>query len=227
MRVGSLRSPWEYDGRLPPDAGYYLDLVLPRKEEPRKKIGSRARLLHGRMLQIQWSNYMQLYSRLSANLLVILVNIPVNLLVKLTELGQGGPSGPGLGLTNSRWACSCVVLLLANLFGVWPKAQGPITTRRSQGLWRLRETMRPFVRLRRRDKKDKKRLPLYDFHRFLRLSWDEYWESCQTILLLCYRLVVTIPILQICASHIVDQFLPIALKSIIAWKSITNRVIDY
>ncbi len=38
--VGSLHKPRELDGRLPPDAGYYLDLVLPRFEEPRKKIGS-------------------------------------------------------------------------------------------------------------------------------------------------------------------------------------------
>ena len=37
MGVGSLRNPREYDGRLPPDAGYYLDLVIPRKKEPRKK----------------------------------------------------------------------------------------------------------------------------------------------------------------------------------------------
>ena len=37
MGVGSLRSPREYDGRLPPDVGYYLDLVIPRKEESRKK----------------------------------------------------------------------------------------------------------------------------------------------------------------------------------------------
>ncbi len=37
MGVGSLRKPREYDGRLPPDAGYYLDLVIPRFEEPRKK----------------------------------------------------------------------------------------------------------------------------------------------------------------------------------------------
>ena len=37
MGVGSLHSPREYDGRPPPDAGYYLDLVIPRKEEPRKK----------------------------------------------------------------------------------------------------------------------------------------------------------------------------------------------
>ena len=49
MRVGSLHTPREYDGRLPLDAGYYLDLVIPRFEEPRKKIGSRVRLLHGRI----------------------------------------------------------------------------------------------------------------------------------------------------------------------------------
>ena len=45
--VGSLRKPREYDGRLPPDVGYYLDLVLPRFEEPPKKNTSRVRLLHG------------------------------------------------------------------------------------------------------------------------------------------------------------------------------------
>ncbi len=37
MGVGSLHSPREYDGRLPPGVGYYLDLVLPRSEEPPKK----------------------------------------------------------------------------------------------------------------------------------------------------------------------------------------------
>ena len=37
MRVGSLHNPREYDDRLPPDAGYYLDLVIPRSEEPPKK----------------------------------------------------------------------------------------------------------------------------------------------------------------------------------------------
>ena len=37
MGVGSLHKPREYDGRPPPDAGYYLDLVIPRKEESRKK----------------------------------------------------------------------------------------------------------------------------------------------------------------------------------------------
>ena len=44
MRVGSLHKPREYDGRLPPDAGYYLNLVIPRFEEPPKKIGSRVKI---------------------------------------------------------------------------------------------------------------------------------------------------------------------------------------
>ena len=35
--VGGLHSPRECDGRLPPDLDSYLDLVLPRKEESRKK----------------------------------------------------------------------------------------------------------------------------------------------------------------------------------------------
>ncbi len=88
MGVGSLHHPREYDGRLPPDVGYYLDLVLPRKEEPRKKIGSQVRLLHGRILQIRRSIYMQSNPRILVNLLVILVKILVNLLVKLTKLGR-------------------------------------------------------------------------------------------------------------------------------------------
>ncbi len=45
MRVGSLRSPRGYDGRLPPDVGYYLNLVLPRKKEPRKTIGSACKII--------------------------------------------------------------------------------------------------------------------------------------------------------------------------------------
>ncbi len=45
MGVGSLHSPREYDGRLPPDAGYYLNLVIPRKKEPRKKIGSQCEII--------------------------------------------------------------------------------------------------------------------------------------------------------------------------------------
>ena len=36
---------------------------------------------------------MQLNPRILANLLVIVVNIPVNLLVKLTKSGQGGAVG--------------------------------------------------------------------------------------------------------------------------------------
>ncbi len=34
--------------RLPLDVGYYLNLVIPRKEEPPKKITVHVRLLHGR-----------------------------------------------------------------------------------------------------------------------------------------------------------------------------------
>ncbi len=37
VSVGSLHSPRGCDGRLPLDAGYYLDLVIPRKKESRKK----------------------------------------------------------------------------------------------------------------------------------------------------------------------------------------------
>ncbi len=44
MRVGSLHNPREYDGRLPPDVDYYLDLVIPRFEEPQKKICSRVKI---------------------------------------------------------------------------------------------------------------------------------------------------------------------------------------
>ena len=120
--------------------------------------------------------------RTSVNLLVILVRILVNLLVKLTKLGQGGHRGRGSRdwQTQGGHVPRCVVLLLVNLFGVWPKAQGPMAPEDRS----LRSYL--FVRLwRHRRQKGKKRLPLYDFHRFLRLSWDEYWESCQTILLLC------------------------------------------
>ncbi len=53
MGVGSLRSPREYDGRLPPDAGYYLNLVLPRFEEPRKKIGSQGKIITWKNIETQ------------------------------------------------------------------------------------------------------------------------------------------------------------------------------
>ncbi len=68
MGVGSLHNPREYDGRLPPDVDYYLDLVIPRFEEPRKKIGSRVRLSTWKNITNKVINYMQLYSRLSVNL---------------------------------------------------------------------------------------------------------------------------------------------------------------
>ena len=93
MRVGGLHDPWEYDGRLPPDAGYCLDLVIPRFDEPPKKIGSRVRLLHGRLWLIRWSIYMQSNPRISANLLVIdqfICNIlPCNNLTRLPIFFRG------------------------------------------------------------------------------------------------------------------------------------------
>ncbi len=46
--VGSLHDPRGYDGRLPPDAGYYLDLVIPRFEEPPKKNTCVLQQHHGR-----------------------------------------------------------------------------------------------------------------------------------------------------------------------------------
>ncbi len=95
MGVGSLRNPREYDGRLPPAAGYYLNLVLPRFEEPRKKIGSQVRLLHGRILQIRRSIHMQSSPRTSVNLPVILVKILVNLPVKLTNFRKNARSTRG------------------------------------------------------------------------------------------------------------------------------------
>ena len=140
MGVGSLRKPREYDGRLPPAAGYYLDLVIPRKEEPRKKIGSRVRLLHGRILQIQWSIHMQIYSRISVNVPVkltrnspMLVNLLVVLPVKLTKLGLVGGHGGAI----------CVVKLEHGV----SETMRPMETRGD--LWRPRREI--------------KRLPLYDF----------------------------------------------------------------
>ncbi len=65
MRVGSLHSPREYDGRPPPDVGYYLDLVIPRKEEPRKKISHHVRLLHGRISRNRVINLQSIYQNIS------------------------------------------------------------------------------------------------------------------------------------------------------------------
>ena len=74
MRVGSLRSPREYDDRLPLDVGSYLNLVIPRFEEPRKKITVHVRLLHGRIrkqssqfLAIQSQNTGKFTSNISKN----------------------------------------------------------------------------------------------------------------------------------------------------------------
>ncbi len=64
MRVASLHNPREYDDRPPPDVGHCLDLVIPRNEEPRKKIGSQVRLS-------TWKN---------------ITNKVIHLLVKLTRI---------------------------------------------------------------------------------------------------------------------------------------------
>ena len=120
MGVGSLRKPRECDGRLPPDAGYYLDLVLPRSEESPKKITSRVRLFHGRILQTEWSITSK-FTRILVNLLInsrILVNllvkltrilvISVNLLVNLTRKNPLVKGGGGHGAWGSRgWPLSC------------------------------------------------------------------------------------------------------------------------
>ncbi len=87
MGVGSLHKPREYDGRLPLDVGYYLDLVIPRKEEPRKKIGSRVRLSTWKNVTNTAIDLLVKLTRILAHLLVILSKILVNLLVKLTKSG--------------------------------------------------------------------------------------------------------------------------------------------
>ncbi len=58
MGVGSLRSPREYDGRLPPDAGYYLDLAIPRFEEPPKKIGGPCEIIAWKNITNRVINYL-------------------------------------------------------------------------------------------------------------------------------------------------------------------------
>ncbi len=56
MGVGSLRSPRECGGRLPPDAGYYLDLVIPRSEEPPKKNTSQVKLSTWKVMEYKVVN---------------------------------------------------------------------------------------------------------------------------------------------------------------------------
>ena len=108
--------------------------------------------------------------RMLVNLLVKLTRIlviSVNLLVNLGSQGMDTCLG-----TDTRW--------WDYSWCTWCLAHGET----------IRETTRLLVRLWRNTRKGKQRLPLYDFHRFFRLSWDKYWESCQTILLLCRFLVL-------------------------------------
>ena len=63
---------------------------------------------------------MQSNPRISANLLVLSVRVPVNLLVKLTKLGQGG----AIGAWGSRGRTTCRFLVPVG--GPWePWAMGP------------------------------------------------------------------------------------------------------
>ena len=41
----------EYDGRLPLDVGLSLNLVIPRKEEPRKKNGSACKIIAWKIVE--------------------------------------------------------------------------------------------------------------------------------------------------------------------------------
>ncbi len=95
----------------------------------------------------------------------------MNLLVKLTELGQGGHRGRGSRDRQTQGGHVPRCVAPRQLIWGWPKAHG---TPRGLGVSVLFvRPWRPFVRLWRQERqKGKERLPLYDFHRFLRLSWD-------------------------------------------------------
>ncbi len=100
MGVGSLHSPREYDGRLPPDVGYYLDLVLPRSEEPRKKTHAS---YNNTMEDYEYkvSNYMQLYPM---NISKFTGNISKNtskFTSKTDQIRLGGPRGGALPPTRA------------------------------------------------------------------------------------------------------------------------------
>ena len=82
IEPGSLHSPWECDDRLPPDAGYYLDLVLPRKEEPGKKTGSRCKIIAWKNIRNRVIKSHAIYSRISVNLPVKPSRTLVNLLAR-------------------------------------------------------------------------------------------------------------------------------------------------
>ena len=90
--VGSLRKPREYDGRLPPDAGYYLDLVIPRKEEPPKKTGSPGEIIAWKNITNKVIDSHAIYSRILANLLVRLSSC-ISKFTGESEADQNEPYG--------------------------------------------------------------------------------------------------------------------------------------
>ena len=118
MRVGSLHSPWEYDGRLPPDVGYYLDLVLPRKKEPRKKTRACLNNLHGRILQIEWSTYKPTNPRILVNLLILAETL-ANLLVKTNQIRFMGAIGAWVRGIHSGEARTAWLIVLPEDHGPW------------------------------------------------------------------------------------------------------------
>ena len=64
------------------------------------------------------ANVLVILVKILVDLLVISVRILASLLVKLTELGQGGPSGPGLQGSTNSWACYIGVLWATRGLGV-------------------------------------------------------------------------------------------------------------
>ncbi len=99
------------------------------------------------------SNYMQLYSRIVANLLVMLAKTLVSLPVKPTNirLGGGAMGGPTPSTSLSQT--------------VFSPQYGDLATRHGETIMRL---MRPMGDPRR----EIERLPLYDFRFFPGLSWE-------------------------------------------------------
>ena len=80
--------------------GYYLDLVIPRKEEPRKKIGSQGEIIAWKNITNQVINLLVKLTRISANLLVILVKNTSKLTSETNQIRLGGPSGAWGSMDN-------------------------------------------------------------------------------------------------------------------------------
>ena len=97
MGVGSLHNPWEYDGRLPPDLGYYLDLVIPRFEEPRKKtpvmLNNTMEEYRNRVIKLH-AIYSKIISKSTSNI----SKNTSKFTSKTDQIRLGGPGGSGRGI---------------------------------------------------------------------------------------------------------------------------------